>query len=252
MEELNKGYEFTKAKIAELESLRSENAQLKNNHATEVRRARILKERTDMPIERVAAYEKWGEDLTELEDLRAWRAEIEKQEPARPDWYQNPTSEQWFECPDDAQILEDIGPVKVGDVIELDVCWNGKQKFRVAKISDEQSDDVEFDLVEGTKLFAAPVVSPDVEKLKAEIRELRMSRSLRQGQHEHEVQSLKAELAKATSELEAARKDAESWRSYKKRKDEVIAAGMGRNVLREAAIEQAKSCNELHEKGSAE
>ena len=115
---------------------------------------------------------------SELKDLRAWKAEIEKQEPARPDWYQNPTSEQWFECPDDAQILEDIGPVKVGDVIELDVCWNGKQKFRVAKIADEQSDDVEFELIDGTQLYAVPVVSPDVEKLKAEIAELKSHNKL--------------------------------------------------------------------------
>lgn len=42
------------------------------------------------------------------------------------------------------------------------------------------------------------------------------------------------------AELEAERKDAESWRSYKKRKDEVIAAGMGRKILRDAAIEQSK------------
>ena len=58
--------------IAELEQLRQrvqelekEVAHWKNNHETEVRRARILKERTDMPIERVQAYEQWGKDMAE-------------------------------------------------------------------------------------------------------------------------------------------------------------------------------------------
>lgn len=51
------------------QQLREKDAEIahwKNNHATEVRRARILKERTDMPIERVQAYEKWGEDQQQL------------------------------------------------------------------------------------------------------------------------------------------------------------------------------------------
>jgi chromosome segregation ATPase len=49
----------------------AEIAHWKNNHETEVRRARILKERTDMPIERVQAYEKWGKDLEKIKELRA-------------------------------------------------------------------------------------------------------------------------------------------------------------------------------------
>ena len=48
----------------------TEIAHWKNNHATEVRRARILKERTDMPIERVQAYERWCLDLAENAALR--------------------------------------------------------------------------------------------------------------------------------------------------------------------------------------
>jgi len=47
---------------AEVAAIKAEVAHWKSNHATEVRRARILKERTDMPIDRVAAYEKWKED----------------------------------------------------------------------------------------------------------------------------------------------------------------------------------------------
>lgn len=53
-----------------LRDLEREVTHWKANHATEVRRARILKERTDMPMERVAAYEQWGKDLAALEALR--------------------------------------------------------------------------------------------------------------------------------------------------------------------------------------
>lgn len=54
----------------EIEKLRTEVQHWKSNHATEIRRARILKERTDMPMERVQAYDKWGEDQKEIELLR--------------------------------------------------------------------------------------------------------------------------------------------------------------------------------------
>lgn len=73
---------------------------------------------------------------------------------SKPDWYKNPTTEQWFECPDDAQILEDLSELNVGHVIELDVCWNGTQKFLVVKIPDAENDDANFELVEGTTLYA--------------------------------------------------------------------------------------------------
>lgn len=49
-----------------LAAAQAEVAHWKNNHETEVRRARTLKERTDMSIERVQAYEKWGEDQRQL------------------------------------------------------------------------------------------------------------------------------------------------------------------------------------------
>ena len=62
----------------ECDDMREDNKRLeaeihhwKNNHETEVRRARVLKERTDMPIERVRAYEQWGKDLAEIERLKA-------------------------------------------------------------------------------------------------------------------------------------------------------------------------------------
>ena len=55
-------------RVAELEK---EVAQWKNHHETEVRRARILKERNDMPIERVQAYEQWGKDQARIAELEA-------------------------------------------------------------------------------------------------------------------------------------------------------------------------------------
>ena len=60
-------------RVAELEK---EAARWKNHHATEVRRARILKERTDMPIERVQAYEQWGKDQTRIAELEAALARL--------------------------------------------------------------------------------------------------------------------------------------------------------------------------------
>lgn len=45
-------------------------AHWKASHATEVSRARILKERTDMPVERVRAYEHMGTVLAENEGLK--------------------------------------------------------------------------------------------------------------------------------------------------------------------------------------
>ena len=42
------------------------------------------------------------------------------------------------------------------------------------------------------------------------------------------IESLQRKIAELS-------KDAESWRAYKKRKDEVIAAGMAKKILRDAA-----------------
>lgn len=52
-----------------------------------------------------------------------------------------------------------------------------------------------------------------------------------------EIEALKQQVAQGKRDAvpEDIRKDAESWRFYKKRKDEVIAAGMGRKILRDAA-----------------
>lgn len=158
MEELDKGYEFTKAQLAELESLRSENAQLKNNHATEVRRARILKERTDMPIERVAAYDKWGEDLTELEDLRAWKAEIEKQKPVA-----------WFSKNDITGLLE-VEWTKEKPIYEG--IWTPMFAKKYFSFCDIERPCIPCFIDKG-QCESYPVVSPDVEKLKAEIAELK-------------------------------------------------------------------------------
>lgn len=55
---------------AEVAAIKAEVAHWKSNHETEVRRARILKERTDMPIERVNAYEQWGKDQMALKEAQ--------------------------------------------------------------------------------------------------------------------------------------------------------------------------------------
>ena len=63
------------AAITELER---EVTHWKANHANEVKRSRILKERPDMPIERVRAYEQWGEDQERIKELERQLDEIER------------------------------------------------------------------------------------------------------------------------------------------------------------------------------
>ena len=73
---------------------------------------------------------------------------------------------------------------------------------------------------EGNDLSALPSRSADmIEQLSAE----------------NEALKQQVEQGKRDAVPEDIRKDAESWRFYKKRKDEVIAAGMGRKILRDAA-----------------
>lgn len=56
---------------APLTELLRELAHWKANHACEIRRSRLLKERPDMPIERVRAYEQWGLDQAKIAGLTA-------------------------------------------------------------------------------------------------------------------------------------------------------------------------------------
>jgi hypothetical protein len=58
---------------AERDALRAEVAHWKANHASEVQRARILKERPDIPIERVRAYEQWAKNQADAERYRYLR-----------------------------------------------------------------------------------------------------------------------------------------------------------------------------------
>lgn len=54
----------------EVRNLKNEVAHWKANHATEVSRARILKDRPDMPVERVKAYELMGKLRDDNDQLR--------------------------------------------------------------------------------------------------------------------------------------------------------------------------------------
>ena len=64
-----------------VEKLESELKHWKSNHAAEVQRARVLKERTDMPLERVQAYEQIGQLLAERDALAAELKALREQEP---------------------------------------------------------------------------------------------------------------------------------------------------------------------------
>ena len=64
-----------------VEKLESELKHWKSNHAAEVQRARVLKERTDMPLERVQAYEQIGQLLAERDALAAELKALREQTP---------------------------------------------------------------------------------------------------------------------------------------------------------------------------
>jgi len=66
------------AMAQQIRKLQAEVAHWKANHASEVQRGRILKERTDMPIERVRAYEQWGKDQAERDALKIERDALEE------------------------------------------------------------------------------------------------------------------------------------------------------------------------------
>lgn len=78
---------------AELAKCKSEAAHWKSNHETEVRRARILKERPDMPIERVQAYEKWGKDQI---DAVRWQF-LESSDNYKPCVWGGGEDNEWYE-----------------------------------------------------------------------------------------------------------------------------------------------------------
>ena len=67
--------------------------------------------------------------------------------------------------------------------------------------------------------------------------------TIRQLRTEIEALKQQVEQGKRDAVPEDIRKDAESWRAYKKRKDEVIAAGMGKKILRDAAAPKQEKGN---------
>lgn len=193
MKELDKGYEFTKAQIAELESLRAGNAKLKSGIAAEV-------------IQKIAESEIWKE----LESLRAWKAEIEKQEPVA--WVQ----------------------ISVEDGVDT--------KFpRLERPAKFNSEWWKFE-----PLYAAPVVSPDVEKLKAEIAELKSHNKRIMDmyvEYSDENRSLKAELEAALNDVSRFKGIADMWlwETVNDRTKYAAARKLTQVAFKEsAAIEQAK------------
>ena len=80
-----------------VEKLESELKHWKSNHAAEVQRARVLKERTDMPLERVQAYEQIGQLLAEQDDLAAELNALRDQDPLF--WYRPVDDDGGYEGP---------------------------------------------------------------------------------------------------------------------------------------------------------
>lgn len=69
VERIEEANEIILALREENARLKKEVAQWKNNHACEVGRARVLKDRTDMPLERVKAYDQIGKLQQELAEF---------------------------------------------------------------------------------------------------------------------------------------------------------------------------------------
>lgn len=94
------------------------------------------------------------------QELAAFLAERDAEqqpnvEAVEPDYYMNPTTEEWYQHPADESLLDEMDALKVGDEYELDVSWSGKRTFKVTELnSDGSVEDVEF--VRGTKLFTHP------------------------------------------------------------------------------------------------
>jgi hypothetical protein len=66
-------------------------------------------------------------------------------------------------------VFYDSNPV-IGAEYEVAVCWSGSQKFRVTKVADDDSDDIEVEFVSGKQLYAAPhlrtLSDDEIEKLR--------------------------------------------------------------------------------------
>lgn len=76
---MNNGLELEILRLTKENSeLKSELTHWKNNHAAEVSRARVLKERLDMPLERVRAYDLIGKLQSDLEEFNTKLATCEE------------------------------------------------------------------------------------------------------------------------------------------------------------------------------
>lgn len=75
-----------------------------------------------------------------------------KPEPVTPDVYSNDGGEYWVQHPADCDIFSDWDDEpKVGDEYGLQVCWTGKQIFRITEIEDGSVKKVE--LIESDKAY---------------------------------------------------------------------------------------------------
>jgi len=86
------------------EKLESELKHWKSNHAAEVQRARVLKERTDTPLERVQAYEQIGQLLAERDALAAELKALREHEPFC--WTTYPPSGRYSKCKAEVDLWE--------------------------------------------------------------------------------------------------------------------------------------------------
>ena len=93
----------------------------------------------------------------------------------------------------------------------------------------------QFAIEDGLPLFEAGYNALRAKYLKQQVEQRVAPDNLGKELTQQECYQAGYEQGKRNAVPEDIRKDAESWRAYKKRKDEVIAAGMGKKILRDAA-----------------
>ena len=64
------------------------------------------------------------------------------------DGFSDSDGDYWYESPDDFNLLDSVGALKVGDEYEVLAGWNSVEaKYRVTKVPDETSDDYEVECI---------------------------------------------------------------------------------------------------------
>ena len=101
------------------------------------------------------------------EAIKALRTALAQPEPKEYTAFQSPHNcDQWYEHPADCEIIDNFDPpVFVGFQYELTAGRYTTQRYRVTKIADDESDDVEVELVSCLPPQRKPLTNEEMFKL---------------------------------------------------------------------------------------